>query len=145
MLLLPESKECLCTNLQFVVNLNSFGQNKELVFAMKTALSGAKDWYRVKGRSLQHKSYTVASKDTATKNIAVAVSSRHNAIVLASETAGRREALLEFKQHCYEPLNLALNTDHTSFTCKLRKPISMAFSADGGRLIVVTGEVFIPL
>lgn len=126
-------------------NCDSFGKDKELVCGLHTSFKEADDWHSIETTggnvSLVPRGPAVASNNTRSQILAITVSSQYNAVALASPGTNSGQFFLEFKQQCYSPLSLVLNSIMTSFGCKLIRPISLSFTKCGTRLILLTGNV----
>lgn len=107
---------------------------------MKTTHSKAVDWtkpdYRT-GNWIERKS--IATKESKSKTVAIAVSPKQNVVALASVKDGKIS--LELRQHCYDPIPLVLHSVTVSCSCSLALPLSLSFADGGGRIILLTGDV----
>ena len=143
-----ELLEFHCTLCLDEAKVGSFGKDNELVCGLHTSYKEAEDWHRIDTTTnspvLAPRGTSVTSKHTRSQILAITTSPKFNAVALASPSyTAPREFLLEFKQQCYYPLNLVLNSAMVTFGCKLVEPISFSFSKCGTQLILLTAEVHI--
>jgi hypothetical protein len=107
---------------------------------MKTSHSKAVDWTKPDYRTsnwIPRKS--IASKESKSKTVAIAVSPEQNIVALASVKDGKIS--LELRQYCYDPIPIVLHSVTVSCSCSLAMPLSLSFADGGGRLILLTGDV----
>lgn len=124
-------------------NYFSFDNDRDLVFSMQTSAKNAEDWINLESTSgplrLRPRDKSIASDRSKSKTMAIAVSATHNMVALVSNCEGR--PLLEFKQHCFDPLPLVLHSLTIACGRPLVKPLSLSFANGGTRIILLTGKV----
>jgi len=108
---------------------------------MQTSHIEADDWLNLNytTRKLEPRKNSIASKESKSKTMAIAVSAEQNVVALASLDG--RKGSLELRQYCYHPLPLVLHSATVDCACSLVQPLTLSFADGGRRIILITGDV----